>query len=110
VCGLAGTARSIFLTELPRDVDRVRLGENEEIGYHGDEEQKLPARSAEYLEWRRGQRVRHREYGLGRVMWVRPSRGRTHAGVRFETHGDKTLVLEYANLEMVEAEEPDEYP
>ena len=107
------TSRSVFLTELPKDdvdwttagVDRATVGEYSPSGYDDHHDQELPASAVDYLDWRRGQLVRHAEFGLGRVLWIRPMNRRTHAGVHFDACGDKTLVLEYANLELVETDE-----
>ncbi|QNN23877.1 UvrD-helicase domain-containing protein [Planctomycetales bacterium ZRK34] len=46
--------------------------------------------------------VRHPQFGLGRVMSLTPSNSPTRARVYFERAGAKTLVLEYARLELVD--------
>ena len=100
------TSRSIFLTELPRD-EIVRQSADEEgvIGEEAAAEEEMSASAVDFMEWRRGQLVRHPSYGIGRVLWIRPSRKQTRAGVHFAAYGEKTLVLEYANLEPVDMDE-----
>jgi DNA helicase II / ATP-dependent DNA helicase PcrA len=106
------TSRSQFLAELPTDeVNWVRVGENGESDYDDGDEQESPvspppASSSNWASWGRGQLVRHGEFGLGHVMWIQPRGGRTHAGVQFRC-GEKTLVLEFAKLEVVEPDELD---
>ena len=104
------TSRSLFLRELPDEqVEWVTIGpDGEPVGTgHADDEPEIPASSLDFLEWRKGQLVRHPKFGLGRVMWIQPRGGRTHAGVTFNACGEKTLVLEYANLEVIETYEED---
>ena len=52
-------------------------------------------------QFRRGQLVRHRTFGLGRVAEITPMGSQTRAVVEFNTAGRKTLILEYAKLEAV---------
>ena len=105
------TSRSVFLAELPADgVDWITAGQEDITRGADDHEPAMPASAVDYLEWRRGQLVRHPDYGLGRVIWIRPTSTRTHAGVAFNTCGQKTLVLEYANLELVELDELGQEP
>ncbi len=102
------TSRSEFLIELPEDgVDWITAGQDGAMPPDETHEQQIPASAVDYLDWRRGQLVRHPEFGMGRVMWIRPMNHRTHAGVHFAAYGEKTLVLEYANLELVEVDEPE---
>ncbi|MBI1367993.1 MAG: AAA family ATPase [Planctomycetes bacterium] len=49
-----------------------------------------------------GTRVRHPQFGLGRIMTLTPPAAPSRAKVYFERVGAKTLVLEYARLEVVE--------
>jgi DNA helicase-2/ATP-dependent DNA helicase PcrA len=98
------TARSPFLKELPKDeIEWVTVDEEGKTRYdEEDAEEEMPASALDFIHWRRGQLVRHPSFGVGRVMWIRPSGGRTHAGVHFAAYGEKTLVLEYAKLEEIE--------
>ena len=47
----------------------------------------------------KGTRVRHPQFGIGEVLDVQAMGSITRASVRFNTHGRKTLILQYANLE-----------
>lgn len=51
--------------------------------------------------FKKGQLVRHKMFGLGRVAEVTPMGSQTRAVVEFNTAGRKTLILEYAKLEAV---------
>ena len=50
-----------------------------------------------------GALVRHPQFGLGRVRDVSPIGSHTRARVEFNTVGHKSLILQYARLEVVEA-------
>jgi DNA helicase-2/ATP-dependent DNA helicase PcrA len=98
------TSQSVFLTELPRDIiTHLSVGEDGRPNYDeaGAADNDLTL-AAEFAEWRQGQLVRHPQYGVGRLLWVQPRGGRTHAGVRFAAYGEKTLVLEFAKLQAVD--------
>ena len=100
------TSRSQFLTELPKQgVQWIAVGEDGRPRTEEDEER--PVAFGAWADWRRGQLVRHAQFGLGRVLWIQPRNHRTHAGIHFATAGEKTLVLEYANLEVVDPSELD---
>jgi DNA helicase-2/ATP-dependent DNA helicase PcrA len=96
------TSRSVFWTELPKEnIVRLNIGEDGrpcEEGRHVIDE----AFSQEFAEWHKGQLLRHAQYGVGRLMWVQPRSGRTHAGVHFAAYGEKTFILEMAKLEPVD--------
>ncbi len=97
-------AKSQFLHELPkRGIEKLRI-DISGAGAGEDEEPDMPASSVDYLAWRKGQLVRSARYGIGRLLWIQPRNRQTYAGVKFTSFGEKTLVLEYANLELVEEE------
>jgi DNA helicase-2/ATP-dependent DNA helicase PcrA len=48
-----------------------------------------------------GTLVRHPQFGLGRIEQTAPMGAQTRAVVAFNTHGRKTLILQYARLEIV---------
>jgi DNA helicase-2/ATP-dependent DNA helicase PcrA len=52
-------------------------------------------------QFKRGQLVRHKIFGLGRVADITPMGSQTRAIIEFNTAGRKTLILEYAKLEAV---------
>ena len=52
-------------------------------------------------QFRRGQMVRHPKLGLGRIAEVVDMGQHTRAVVEFNAHGKKTLILQYAKLEVV---------
>jgi DNA helicase-2/ATP-dependent DNA helicase PcrA len=51
-----------------------------------------------------GQLVRHPKFGVGQVLWIDPRGRQTRAAVRF-AGGERTLILEYANLQVVDESE-----
>jgi DNA helicase II / ATP-dependent DNA helicase PcrA len=103
----ARSSRSVFLAELPRDqvewqtLPTERAGADNR-GYDTDE---VPASAAEYADWRHGQLIRHEDYGLGRVMWLRPTSNGMCAGIRFDNEDrERTFILERtkSKLQIVE--------
>jgi DNA helicase II / ATP-dependent DNA helicase PcrA len=54
-------------------------------------------------EFRRGILVRHPQFGLGRIEDITPAGAMTKAVVQFQGSGRKTLILQYARLERVDA-------
>ncbi len=55
-----------------------------------------PAADSPYAGWEAGTFVEHKQYGVGQVVWIRPSPGQTRAAIRFPRAGEKTFVLEKA--------------
>jgi DNA helicase-2/ATP-dependent DNA helicase PcrA len=107
------TIPSRFLGELPRphvvvedvsDQGAVELGDSA----YGGGSAKMAGAMGESVEDQeagvplpRGVLVRHPHFGLGRVLEVRPAGHQTRARVEFQLVGIKTLILEYARLEIV---------
>jgi DNA helicase-2/ATP-dependent DNA helicase PcrA len=54
-------------------------------------------------EFRKGSLVRHPQFGLGRIEEIAPAGTMTRAVVHFQGAGKKTLILQYARLEKVDA-------
>jgi DNA helicase II / ATP-dependent DNA helicase PcrA len=54
-------------------------------------------------EFKRGVLVRHPQFGLGRIEEITPAGTMTKAIVQFQGMGKKTLILQYARLEKVDA-------
>lgn len=52
-----------------------------------------------FADWKPDIFVKHRDYGIGQVLWIRPGGGQTRAGIRFASHGEKTFILELAPIE-----------
>lgn len=57
--------------------------------------------SREAEAWPPGTEVRHPQFGRGRIRQVDSVGAHTRASVEFQTHGLKTMILEYARLERV---------
>lgn len=93
------TIRSRFLRELPAEgleqIDAARSGHDDD----DDFDARLEADS-EARKFPPGTIVRHPRFGLGRVLEIAPMGGHTRARVKFNAAGTKTLVLQYANLEL----------
>jgi DNA helicase-2/ATP-dependent DNA helicase PcrA len=97
------TVTSPFLTELPQEMlditDRTGLpgrGEREEQRESYLDESEHLAR-----QFRRGTMVRHPQFGVGRIEDVSGTGQHTRAVVDFRSRGRKTLILQFARLEVV---------
>jgi hypothetical protein len=55
-----------------------------------------------YADWKPGTLVRHAQYGVGQLLWIRPAPGQTRAAIKFAGYGEKVLILEYARVEKLE--------
>ena len=99
------TIASPFLNEMSQ-VD-IEVTDRTGIPAAGEDEDEYLRRRLEEesarvsSQFRRGQLVRHRTFGLGRVAEITPMGSQTRAVVEFNTAGRKTLILEYAKLEAV---------
>ena len=98
-----GTIRSRFLDELPSE-------QIEEVDGYGDDPfeevyDEQPLRSdakKQAAMFPRGCKVRHAQFGIGEVLDVAALGSISRATVRFNTHGRKTLILQYANLQRLD--------
>ncbi|MEQ9460167.1 MAG: UvrD-helicase domain-containing protein [Phycisphaeraceae bacterium] len=100
------TIPSRFLSELPREELIQVEPESAEIDdFLSAASARLQRRSAMMQEsaYPEGSLVRHPQFGLGRVLDVAASGAHTKARVQFNTAGTKTLILQYARLELVES-------
>jgi len=101
------TIPSRFLRELPPDAVESDDFDNDEDDFLGDDRferashQRSLARS-EADRYPPGCLVKHKQFGVGRVLNVHPIGAQTRAQVEFKLAGVKTLVLQYAQLERVE--------
>jgi DNA helicase-2/ATP-dependent DNA helicase PcrA len=90
------TASSPFLAELPREhlevIDRTGLPGRGEVDRVADVDVTTTT-------FRRGQLVRHPQFGLGRIAEIADMGQQTRAVVEFNQVGRKTLILQYARLE-----------
>ena len=96
------TVSSPFLGEMSqKDMDVIDRT-NERSFDDEDESDRLDEASGRLgAKFKRGQLVRHKMFGVGRVTEVTPMGSQTRAVVEFNTAGRKTLILEYAKLEAV---------
>ena len=108
------TVPSPFLSELGEDgVERTdQSGYGGANRFAGDPVDDLdepvsvsPTRSTGGPGFSVGSVVRHPSFGLGRVTGLTPASNPTRAKVMFERVGLKTLVIEYARLEVVDLED-----
>jgi DNA helicase-2/ATP-dependent DNA helicase PcrA len=93
------TARlpSRFLEEVPTDLIEGYQPEADEEDLLGAFEAPAP----KYGALKVGDRVRHPHFGLGTVLRLLGSGVNARATVKFSGHGDKQLLLQYANLEVL---------
>ena len=87
---------SSFLEELPAELVEGLESETEEDALGAYEPE--PQAGATYAV---GQRVQHEHFGRGRIERLTGSGVNARADVRFDTHGNKQLLLTYANLQVV---------
>ncbi|MGN6367111.1 MAG: ATP-dependent helicase [Phycisphaerae bacterium] len=118
------TIASQFLKEMPEecfeeidltteeDVEAGSVGYRDEGSYgrraqqtRREYEATSQRRQAEEMagEFKRGQLVRHAQFGLGRIENIEGAGTMTKAVVQFQGMGRKTLILQYARLEKVDA-------
>jgi DNA helicase-2/ATP-dependent DNA helicase PcrA len=94
------TVGSPFLHEMPGEdllfTDRTAIPSDDE---DPDSRSDRFSSQGNGPQFRRGQLVRHRQFGLGRIAEVTDMGQHTRAVVEFNTAGRKTLILQYANLE-----------
>jgi DNA helicase-2/ATP-dependent DNA helicase PcrA len=96
------TVPSRFLRELPREVlDEQDISEQEQDVLHEGLIQRDLARK-QAMAYAPGTLVRHPDFGLGRVVSVSPMGAHTRARINFNTAGPKTLILQYARLQVVQ--------
>ncbi len=101
------TVTSPFLAEMPEDMLDItdRTGLAGLAGNSGEREEYRERFSTESdrlaAQFRRGQTVRHPQFGLGKIEEVTDMGQQTRAIVNFTSRGRKTLILQYARLEVV---------
>ena len=97
------TVTSPFLGEMPKEVLEVTDRTGLSIGDDRSEyrERFVDESNRFQSQFRRGQMVRHPQFGIGQIADVSSTGQQTRAIIDFRTAGRKTLILEYARLEMV---------
>lgn len=96
--GLSISSR--FLRELPKDrLDQ--LGAPAQNAWEREEDAEVHP-DDDHPILRLGTRVRHKDFGTGKVASVMPMSGHTKVVVDFLTYGRKTLIAEYAKLEVLD--------
>jgi DNA helicase-2/ATP-dependent DNA helicase PcrA len=98
------TMRSRFLDELPGEHVEQIDGYGDPFS-EGDDLDTAPPRSVAAKQaamFPKGCKVRHAQFGIGEVLDVAAMGSISRATVRFNTHGRKTLILQYANLERLD--------
>lgn len=103
----APTIKSRFLSELPPEAVEELDPSSDPDAYEddlfvggGSSQRSLAAREAGL--YPPGTLVKHPQFGLGRVVKISPMGAHTRAKIDFTTSGSKTLVLQYARLEVVD--------
>ncbi|MEO1235573.1 MAG: UvrD-helicase domain-containing protein [Planctomycetota bacterium] len=101
------TIRSRFLSELPEEAVELLDPSSDPDAFDdptftsgGDTQRSLAARRAGV--YPPGTLVKHPQFGTGRVVQVSPMGAHTRAKIDFTTAGTKTLILQYARLEVID--------
>jgi DNA helicase-2/ATP-dependent DNA helicase PcrA len=95
---------SRFLRDLPPDdLEWLQAGDPDAGDAWNGASRARPA--AEFSDWGEGELVRHPKYGVGRVLWIQQGGNETRVAVRFPNSGQRTFVLEYAELERISVDE-----
>jgi DNA helicase-2/ATP-dependent DNA helicase PcrA len=114
---------SRFLSEMPPDVvsfrrtparapagtrssgrpPRQKECHDDDFSQEGPDSESLRQLIPEDLRFDVGERVRHEHFGEGVVRGIRKVGKLTHARIDFEEHGERVVVLEYANLKRLES-------
>ena len=101
------TITSPFLTEMPEEsievYDRTDLAFESPRSYGAtrDDWHDQERREQKAQQFRRGQLVRHPQFGIGRIAEISNMGQQSRAVIEFNSAGRKTLILEYARLEPV---------
>ena len=96
------TMESQFIEELPADrVARRDLAGGSRGGSIDPDAPSWEPDPDERQGWKAGMRVRHRQFGMGQIEAVLRQGSVTTLRVAFRTVGVKSLVAEYARLEIV---------
>jgi len=95
--------RSPFVSELPKD-------EVKWITAEGDAADPSPSRRGGELpedieQWQVGTLVRHPNYDLGQIIWMRKSGRQITVGVQFREGSERTFILGFERLERVDYDE-----
>jgi DNA helicase-2/ATP-dependent DNA helicase PcrA len=100
------TAASRFLGEMPPNLLEV-IDHTGAEGF-GDDDERAAERFLERQEssrlagqFRKGQMVRHPQFGVGKIADISDMGQHTRAVIEFQRAGKKTLILQYARLEPV---------
>jgi DNA helicase-2/ATP-dependent DNA helicase PcrA len=83
--------------------DEASYGRRAQQHHHNDAVEQRAETISTAQEFRRGILVRHPQFGLGRIEDITPAGSMTKAIVQFQGAGRKTLILQYARLERVDA-------
>jgi DNA helicase-2/ATP-dependent DNA helicase PcrA len=96
------TAASRFLGEVPPEMLEVHdLAGIASFGSDSGRGQRAMESPRQSGEFRRGQMVRHPQFGVGKIADISDIGQHTRAVVEFQRAGRKTLILQYARLEAV---------
>jgi len=103
---------SHFLRELPEEhvttIDQADEGWTDpyasETGYERDEFSSAHGHDAVFMDLHVGSKVRHPQFGIGRIQSMEKRRDFTRSKINFAGVGVKTLILEYARLEVIESQ------
>lgn len=97
------TVISSFIHEVPRDeLEWQDFTEASDRRGRGDAFEDDYSQDFDEHQWARGRLVRHKHYGIGRVVSFEMARGAPWVRVKFTAYGEKSFSLQYAELEVIE--------
>ena len=104
----SATIPSRFLEELPKELLQTNnvsdpTSKSERFGSKGYNSGPKSESDDPFLkQYPPGTMIRHPQFGIGKVIQIRSSGAHTRATVGFERSGVKTLILQYARLEIID--------
>ena len=93
---------SRFLAEIPKElITEISSTNQEGTFYEKKIEQRSSYNNLQHSKWKLGQNIKHHKFGYGIILNFEGDGENTRIQIRFENHGVKWLIQEYAKIENV---------